>query len=538
MNKRVQAFLTELYEIDPALKQSEQELVGLIEMLLKHNPGQEADERFVETLRMKLRERGADLSSKRTSFFPSFLMPKFSYGILGAFLGVIITGPAVYYLVQGGGNSVLPLQGSDTSMFSYKVTPTSNRAFGDLSTVTSGGGMGGGARTQSGGGGGGAPAIDAAMPQAAEMVQRDGDAANSKMMIYPPDYTINQFNYVYKGEELQLPTGDVSVLKRLKNAISIPGLGALANADLGIFSMSAFPNLQLDNISAYQTTKDGYSIYVALREGSISVSQNYETWDHPESRCTTEACYQQMRVKIGDVPSDDVMIGIANDFLEKYGFELENVGAPYVDNGWKQSYENTTDKSQFWVPDQISVVYPHQLDGKDVFEEYGGKAGVSVSIDIRNKKVAGVWNLHAQSYQSSNYPAVTDKQQVLDFLANYEKMRIDPLAEQNGMKTQTFDVELGTPTMGFVRMYKYTDNTNDELFVPALVFPVTKAPEGKDLYYSRQSIAVPLAKELLEEQLKRGGPMPVDGPTLRIMEDAPAAEDAPADDAATSGLAE
>lgn len=540
MNARVHSFLTELYEIDPALREHEAELAGLIEALLEHDPGMDPDARFVEMLRVKLRERSAQLdSSSRTSFFPSFFMPKFSYGIVGALLGILVTGPAVFYLASPSSVSPSPSTGNG-DLFAFKVTPVSRQAFGDLSTVQSAGGMGG-ARTQSGGGGG-SPEIDAAMPPQPTMMEADGDVANSKMMIYPPDYTFNQFNYVYKGEDFELPSGDVSVLKRVKGTLSIPGLNALASADLGVFSMSAFPNLKLDTVSAYQTSKDGYSIYVSLREGSVNISQNWETWNHPEANCTTEACYQSFRIKASDVPSDDVLVGIADDFLKDFGFNLKNVGTPYVDDGWRVSYENMEDKSQFWIPDQISVVYPFQIDGMEAYEEFGGKAGVSVSINIRDKKVAGVWNLFDQSYESSTYPAVSDKQKVLDYLSNFERMDIMPFAAgaENAPKVETVDVELGTPTMGLVRMYKYDNGTSDELFVPALVFPVTKQPEGKNLYYSRQTVTVPLAQELFDRSMQNR-PMPVDGPMFRTMDGGgtdSAVSNPPADDAATSDIAE
>jgi hypothetical protein len=508
---KAQTFLTELYEIDPALKEHEQELIQLIDALLEKNPGLDPDPAFVEMLRVKLRERGAHLSpaprsSQRSvggSFFHFLTMNRTSSTVLGVVLGVLITGPTVYYMMNPSAPGTTGTEQSDGKLFSYTVNPVSNRAFGDLTQMTPGG------RGQ--GGGGGAPAMDSATTgvtnPASAMQEADG-----KMIAPPGDYVYTQYNYVYKGDDITMPQSDVSVLRRVKGNLRIP-TGGLTSADLGVFSLGSFPGLTLDSVGVMQDRKNGYSIYVSARDSSINIAQNYEQWDHPESRCRDEKCYQSFRLKMSDVPSDDVLIGIADDFLKQYGFKLENIGAPFVESNWKISYEQATDQSQYYIPDQISVIYPYVLDGKEVHEEYGSKTGVSIGISIRDKKVAGVWNLYDQNYESSAYPAVTDKQQVLDFLAKYEKQNMDWMPKDQ--KIQTLDIELGTPTEGLIRMYKFENNTQEELFVPALIFPVTKRPTGPNLYFTREFVAVPLAKDLLEQRTGGGYPMPLDGPMYR-----------------------
>jgi hypothetical protein len=530
-----QRFLIELYEIDPGLKDHEAELMELIEALLKHNPGIDPDERFVEMLRMKLRERAANLStsslsprlaprspkgevgSSLRSIVGSLFMPKFSYGIMGAILGIAVAVPAVYYYSNAPISVPLTTEGE---FFAYNVTPVSNRAFGDLSTVQSAvasgrGGGGGGGGLGGPVGAGGAPVIDAAMPAPAQSEGANTAMGSAgKMMIAPPgDYVHTQYNYVFRGSGLTLPQGDVTVFKRVKGNLNLPGVNL--NADLGIFSLSSFPGLKLETISAYQDTTNGYTVYVSAREGSVSIGQNWETWNHPETACRDEACYQRLRLKITDIPADEQIIAIADEFLKDHGFKLGNVGAPYIDNGWKMQYERMTNKADFYVPDQMSVIYPTLIEGQEVYEEFGGKTGVSVSIDIRNKKVAGVWNLFNQSYQSSTYPAVTSEQVVLDHLAKLDKTPTDWLPQD--AKRQTLDVELGNPTMGYVHMYKYDNSGTEELYVPALVFPVTKQPTGKDIYFNRQFVTVPLAADLLRPQIENT-PRPIDGP-VRIMEE-------------------
>ncbi len=518
MKPSIQSFLTELYEIDPSLQQHEGELVELIEAMLKHDPAIDPDEHFVQMLRMKLQERAAALSSSDSSFslFSFFTMPKFSYGIVGALLGILITGPVVYSLVRTPSSSSFTRTADQKSLFAYQVKPVAPNAFGELSALQAGG------RTQSGGGGGGVP-MNAGGDMAMQAPMADGqeDAAvtapaptdAAKMMIAPNQPYI-QFDYSYTGGEFTLPTENVSVLKRIKGNLNLPAFDGLNSADLGILNLSAFPGLAIDSFTAYQPVKNGYMISISARDGSLGISQNWEMWDHPGNECRDEACFQRYRLKITDVPADDTLIKIAQDFLQSHGISLEHTGTPYVDNGWKISYDQMQNKNDFYVPDQMSVIFPYQVDGKDVHEQYGGKSGVSVGIDIRSKKVAGVWNLFTQSYESSQYTAVQDKQAILDYLAKMEQTPTAWLPPN--AKVEHHKVELGTPTEGFVRMYKYENATADELFVPALVFPVTKKPEGKNVYFMRDTVVIPLAKDLFDQQ-NGNGPFPVDGP-IRIME--------------------
>ena len=54
MTDRIRSILDELYEIDPALREHEADLIPLIDLLLTHDPGKQPDELFVEELRRQL----------------------------------------------------------------------------------------------------------------------------------------------------------------------------------------------------------------------------------------------------------------------------------------------------------------------------------------------------------------------------------------------------------------------------------------------------------------------------------------------------
>jgi hypothetical protein len=78
----------------------------------------------------------------------------------------------------------------------------------------------------------------------------------------------------------------------------------------------------------------------------------------------------------------------------------------------------------------------------------------------------------------------------------------------DGADVPSVTITLGEPTMGLVTYYRYVKNTNEELLVPSLIFPVDKAEGDQALY--RTHVVVPLAQDLLEEQFMQPVPMPLD----------------------------
>ena len=68
-------------------------------------------------------------------------------------------------------------------------------------------------------------------------------------------------------------------------------------------------------------------------------------------------------------------------------------------------------------------------------------------------------------------------------------------------------IRLAAPERGYVRIYQTKGNSQEEVYVPALIFPVT-AIENAPSYYDRKNVVVPLAKELVEGS--SDAPMPVE----------------------------
>jgi len=492
MTPSIQSFLTELYEIDPDLRAHEAELIPLIELLLKNNPGTEPDEAFVTRLRMQLRERASSLTEHRSSPLSRFLtMTNLSYAFGGAVAAVLITVPAVYYATHGlpGIQTGAP---ESAPLFTYSVTDTSPNAFGDLSNVQTAGGRGGA-------GGGGGMGGDAQQPMADGATTEGYDATNraqsDKMMIYPPE-GFTQYTYVYEGE-LPALEESVGVLKREKK-ISGPAIESLASAfNVGLLDLKSFAGARVDNITFTQDKQYGYMVGVSMTEGMVSVNQNWMRWPNPTSKCRDEACYNSFRIKPSDIPADDVLIGLARDFIGEYNVDTSHYGEPEVDKNWMREYERATDKSQAYVPETVNVLFPLLVDDQPVYDQSGNKTGLSVGISVRDKRVASLWGLQNQNYTRSTYTGVTDAAAIKDYLKNVNSYPIDTMLRD--AKVTNVSVTLGEPTVGYALSYSYDESKNEsqELIVPSLFFPVKSTSNNEPLWV--QNVVVPLAKDLLDQ---------------------------------------
>lgn len=421
-------------------------------------------------------------------------MHNLQYTLTGLVLGAIVAAPLTYSLTQHGG---LPAPASDRTqtLFLYSVEETGSSAFGDLSMATANYGRGGG---------GGAPAMDSAMmtrPQSGGGGS-DGMMIDPTIGIVPPEIT--EYRLVYNGEIAGLNDA-VDVFKRQKNTSNADLSRILGSLNTGIIDLGSFPGAKTDMITFYQDTQYGYMVTVSFRDGSIALNQNWEKWPHPESNCQDEACFQRYRLQADDIPADGVLIDIAADFVADHGIDLSQYGAPEVDHQWRTQYEAASDKSMMWIPDSVRVIYPLLVDGKPVYEEGGGKAGITIGVNVREDRVSDVWGLTDQKYQKSSYAGVTDEAAIRGYLGNYGKMDTSWMPPNTERKT--VEITLGTPELSLVRMYRYDNNTNDELLVPALVFPVTNVPAGE--YFYNTSITVPLAVDLLKERTDGGNPVPM-----------------------------
>ncbi len=479
MLSSISDILDDLYSIDPSLREHEQELVPLLEKLIEHRPDVKPDEAFVRELRSRLVARAreaAHVPAGKNARITLFTMQRFTPILAGLVVGAILTAPATYFFLRPEALPVNEKEGGP--LFSYSIRQeAAPKAFGDLSAVAPLGGA-------QGRGGGGA-------------------AADSALLAPETLPAFTQYAYVYEGELPELPA-TVEVLQREKR-IEGPALTSfLRDIDLGMIDLGGFTDTMLDGMTFSQKKDYGYIVNVMLRDGQISLSQDWERWPHPEAACKDEECFKRYRPSAEDVPSDEALIGIADAFLKEHNADLSRYGAPEVDQSWLREYGRAAVKSDVFVPDALRVIYPLLLEGKPVYDMGGAKTGISVGIHVKEKRVTDVWGIQNQAYRSSSYAGVQDAETVKTFLRNLEQVPPNVLLER-GVQQQAIrvPVKLGEPTQGYTTVYQQDGVTGKELLVPALVFPVLEAPQ--DQFYFRTSVAVPLARDVLEKQ--EGGPV-------------------------------
>lgn len=131
---------------------------------------------------------------------------------------------------------------------------------------------------------------------------------------------------------------------------------------------------------------------------------------------------------------------------------------------------------------ESEVVYPLVIDGVEVYTETGEPFGLSVTVDPQERRVVGINNPLALSYESSKYPLETDFAVILAAATSSKPASVDANTEG----------ALGTPRLVLM---KY----DGDLYVPALLFPATYK-EGET---GPKNVIVPIVKEFLAKI--RGG---------------------------------
>ena len=306
------------------------------------------------------------------------------------------------------------------------------------------------------------------------------------------------YTFVYKGDPLTIADTDREVYKRVKgfSAGSLTGLTTQFGA--GLLNLGSFSNAQIRGVDIYEDRDQGYNINVNFTEGVASIGPNYEKWFTERTMlCAKGSCPEPEKIRLDQIPADAELIRISNAFLAEHGIDTSSYGEPAVDTSWRTWYEQSPDKSNYYFPETYGVIYPYKLKGMEVRDSGAGLYGLRVDVHVPDNKVFSVYNLNTQQYQTSSYATEQDA------------ARITKVAERGGFygwwgteeNKDAKQVGLGTPTEVLMQFYRYDGVSNEELYVPALVFPVLDAP--KDMYVPNQVI-VPIIKEILDARIVTG----------------------------------
>ena len=484
MNDKIKIILTDLYELDPTLKNQEPELIRIVEKFLASRPDSQLDENFYQELRAELLSKARAMESERkitTNWWQKLFNTRWSYAVAGAILTLIIVIPIT---TNKQGTKWL----STETKFGWQLETIVDQGFGslinnnatdkqaiaDLAPMASQDNLSFAKATGLGGGGG--------------MMNR------AESTIMPPWQSID-YKYVYQGGELLQDKEQLAVLRR-KTDLSNNGqlTGVLNSLNLGLLDLKTFNNLSLDNIALVSKGDYGYYFNINLNQGTITINQNWETW--PMNKCRDEKCNEAYRINdLSEMPNDETLIEIANKFLKDHKISTDKYGMSEVINDWQMAYEKTTDQAMAYLPDALTVVYPLIINGLNVYESSGGnKYGITVIVNTKLKRVVTVSEISALKFEASNYAAETDTDKILK------------LAKEGGLPRQFYyqgeaseikEIILGQGELAYVRYFRYRDGKNEELLVPAMIFPVTKVPD--ELLYTQQYITVPLIEEIINE---------------------------------------
>jgi hypothetical protein len=460
MQKQTQEIVKDIYRIDQTLKEHEASLIKVVDELILSKPYIKIDEAFVRQLRSRLEAKMA-LTEKRsvfTGFFPSL---KLAYS-LGALLIAALAFATFLYFNDG-------FDRPEQLVLNTGISKIGERAFGEIA-FSAGENLEGEAQ---GLGGGGVPR-DSASPM----------VTKGEYGIEEPYYfeTIN-YNYIYNGEEFSVGESTMPVYKKSGgDAISSKLAGILGKVNLDILDVSKFRNAKIGSLQIVEDRDYGYSLFIDPMSNTVSINTNWERWPQDVySGGLTEA----------DSLTEDQILSIADSFVKEYKIDLSNYGPAEVLETEPILYmaEKSGEASSIsYVRESYSVVYPLILDGKEVFNQSGGKTGMNVEVSARYKKVTYAGNIFTSGFESSDYDVETSVDKILSS------------AQKGGMNsyysypdpTKTVDVELGTPVFGLVSVWQATENKymGEELYVPSLIFPITSNPEPN--YYYGDSVVVPL----------------------------------------------
>ncbi len=508
--------LTELYVLDASLKDYEPELIKLIIKMKDIKP----DTKFDSVLAAELKEKIMTQSkmvfkNSGKKIFNFNFMNKKIFVAAGSFaaVGVVVLAFFVHY--QKG---YLPTRNVgeerkvagiliDSSLTKEGFIVLPDGAFGSLASLNSGAGIQGviGAGELASAK---VTTTDAAVPTLAafdagvsstmtvtssRIFIPDGGAVPGKMIA--PYYN---FNYVYKGDALDLKEEIAPVYRRLKGDRTVAKELATSFSELDSlgFGLSSLNNLKVTNISLVEDKDLGLMINFDFNEDNIYISENWTKWTFPErDACgNDQSCWDRYRMKIENIPTDSVLINMTDKFLSDHKIDRAHYGEPQVDNSWRDAYDKSEDKINYYVPEYATIIYPLILDGQAVKNQSGIYVGLQVTINLFKNAVSGLSGLTPYRYETSNYSLETSADTIIKMAENGGWNRNYYIQSEN---VQT--IELGTPERAYVQVYKYENNTNEELFVPALIFPVINLPKDS-VYYGNKSIVVPLVHDLLKEK--------------------------------------
>lgn len=469
MENKIQKILTDLYLLDPDLKKNEAVLIQLIRKLIEIKPEIVVDRNFVSNLRSQLLSQISQMESSGQRY-NVFFSGRWSYA-LGSLLVIFVVLAGISY-INGPATFRSEIQDVDDNGFGPLVQNKS-----EMARSQSGGGVG------LGGGGGGGTGI---LPY------------DPKMM---PPFETTRIVYQYTGDDFTQDEKTVQVLKRVVDKSAIKSISKNVSAmGLGSADLSRLSNPIITDVNISEEVDYGYNISVSFREGWLSFYQNWQKWPQLLPCFDTPSCQKANFVEESQFPGEESIVEIADNFIKKYRIDVSAYGKGVISNNWRNSFvqfPKSVETGTQLIGSDVPVIYPLLIDGKEVYEEWGGQVGIFLTVNIMTNRVTSAGQIGVQNYERSAYEAETDEKRILE------------LAEKGGINdiyysetpTKIITVKLGTPKTELAQMYKHNFELGigELIYVPSLVFPVTEISDRQ--YLQRDNVVIPLASELFNQRL-------------------------------------
>lgn len=480
MKNKLKQILAELYEIDPELKQDQEKLKKIIITMLESKPEIKIDSKFVSQLKAELEEKASEMSqSEKAPVFSGWKNLAFAVG--GAVVCLAIVLP---FINSSNVNIDNNLKLSDSGI---KITRAGREMFGKLNFDASG--------NRSDVLGRGAGDGSSAELGINSMPNQTGGA--TKPMIYQP----RRYVYNYVGEDLVLQDEYVEVLKKDKSGDMSRQLGSmLSGLDFADIDLDKFSNLKVDSLNLVEDKKDGYAIYADFNNGNFHIRRELA---QPRAASVDSEGFTNRRIKPGEVAEADKLISISDKFLNNKNISTDIYGEPFVDYDYQQAILKSS-----YAPQNVSVVYPLEINNLLTYGSWGKPYGLSVSISTSENEVVSVGTIEIHNYIGSSYPAIREDKKILDYAYHGgQGSHFDP----DDSNIEIIDLEISTPEKIYVKSWNYNNETrqSEELLIPALRFPVVETPND---YYGKENIIVPLVEGIINEPVFRI----MDEPSIQI----------------------
>lgn len=495
-NNQIKKILEELYSLEPELKKQEKNLIKIVKTIRKNKPDLKIDQSFVKQLKEKLVAEAGNASTPSYSWknileSKWFLVPTSAGVGVATLLAVLFI--SFDFLEKEKNNSLTELAFKGDS--ENKIEKLTDNAFGALSLNKP-------AEEEKTLGVDGGGQLTREVTEAEEVSGRgagDLNTGETSVPINDDQIAPQRINYkfVYQGKTITQDQEKMPVFKRTSGESLTQSFPFNpSNWGLNLINLGKFKNLEPRNLNLVEIKNKGYFLNFNFSDGSLSINKDWSSWQNPQRNCRTPECYDSYRLKPEDVPEEEKLISLANQFLDEYEVDKNFYGEPVVLNHWEKNYLLSSNKENFYMPEEINVVYPLKIDGQEVYGESGEPTGLYLSIDIREKKVSGLRNLYEPRFQSSDYKTITEEDKIIS------------LAQKGGLNTpyqhkdptETITINLDTPSLELIKVWNYNSEKGEssELFAPAFIFPVKNM--SKESYYSPQNIVVPLVEELIKKE--------------------------------------